>query len=80
MLELALGGQSGVAVTRPHGNHQDVGSNPATARNEKQALGVPLQKVAQRSNRISKKDRRCKAELELWQKNENKQTKKKIWP
>ena len=23
------------AVTRPHGNHQDVGSNPADARNEK---------------------------------------------
>ena len=28
-------GQSGAAVTRPHGNHQDVGSNPAEARNEK---------------------------------------------
>ena len=30
-----LGGQSGAAVRRPHGKHQDVGSNPAAARNEK---------------------------------------------
>ena len=37
-----MGGQSGAAVTRPHGNHQDVGSNPATARNENQTLGDPL--------------------------------------
>ena len=44
-----VGGQSGAAVTRPHGNHQDVGSNPATARNEKNAQwadpcteGVPI--------------------------------------
>ena len=29
----------GVAVTRSHGMHQDVGSNPATARNEKRTLG-----------------------------------------
>ena len=34
-------GQSGAAVTRPHGNHQDVGSNPASARNEKRILGGP---------------------------------------
>ena len=33
-----MGGQSGVAVTRSHGNGQDVVSNPATARNEKQTL------------------------------------------
>ena len=43
-----LGGQSGAAVTRPHGNHQDVGSNPATARNEKTDIGqTPAQKVPQ---------------------------------
>ena len=30
-------GKSGVAVTLLHGNDQDVGSNPATARNEKNA-------------------------------------------
>ena len=29
-----IGGQSGVVVTRSHGNDQDVGSNPATARND----------------------------------------------
>ena len=34
-------------VTRPHGNAQDVGSNPAAARNEKRTSGTPLQKVAQ---------------------------------
>ena len=34
-------------VTHPHGNVQDVGSNPAGARNENQTLGTPLQKVAQ---------------------------------
>ena len=34
---IRLGGQSGAAVTRPHGNHQDVDSNPATAQNEKNA-------------------------------------------
>ena len=50
-----MGGQSGVAVTRSHGNGQDVVSNPATARNEKQTLG----------DRISVEDRRCKAELDL---------------
>ena len=38
-----LGGQSGAAVTCPHGNHQDVGSNPATAKNEKKrTMGRPL--------------------------------------
>ena len=41
VLTTCLGGQSGVAVTRPHGNHQDVGSNPAAARNEKRTLGGP---------------------------------------
>ena len=42
-----IGGQSSAAVTRPHGNIQDVGSNPAGARNGNQTLGTPLQKVAQ---------------------------------
>ena len=43
-----MGGQSGAAVTRPHGNHQDVGSNPAAARNEKTDIGqTPAQKVPQ---------------------------------
>ena len=37
------GGQSGAAVSRPHGNHQDVGSNPATARNENQTWGTPTE-------------------------------------
>ena len=42
------GCQIGVAVTRSHGKDQDVGSNPATARNEKRTLGdPPPQKVAQ---------------------------------
>ena len=42
--------QSGVAVTRPHGNHQDMSLNPATARNEKSDIGgPPAQKVAQGS-------------------------------
>ena len=41
------GGQSGAAVTRLHGNIQDVGSNPADERNENQTLGTTLQKVAQ---------------------------------
>ena len=36
-----MGGQIGVAVTRSYGNDQDVGSNPATARNENQTLGTP---------------------------------------
>ena len=38
---LYLGGQSGTAVRRPHGNDQDMGSNPAATRNEKWALGGP---------------------------------------
>ena len=43
-----LGGQSGEAVTRPHGNHQDLGSNPATARNEETHNGqTPAQNVPQ---------------------------------
>ena len=43
-----LGGQSGAAVTSLHGNHQDVGSNPATARNERTHNGqTPAQKVPQ---------------------------------
>ena len=37
----SIGGQTGVVVTRPHGKHQDVGSNLAAARNEKQTLGGP---------------------------------------
>ena len=60
-----FGGQSGAVVARPHGNTQDVGSNPAVTRKENQTLGTPLQKVAQWSNRISVEDRRCKAELDL---------------
>ena len=35
MLNTISGGQSGTAVKHPHGNHQDVGSNPAAARNQK---------------------------------------------
>ena len=34
-------GQSGAVVARPHGNTQDVDSNPAAARNEKRTLGDP---------------------------------------
>ena len=42
------GGQSSAAVPCPHGNDQDVGSNPAAARNERQISGDPLhRKVAQ---------------------------------
>ena len=42
------GGQSGAAATRPHSNHQDVGSNPATARNKKTDIGqTPAQMVPQ---------------------------------
>ena len=45
---LGHGGQSGVAVTHLHGNHQDMGSNPAAARNEKTDIGqTPAQKVPQ---------------------------------
>ena len=36
-----IGGQSGVAVKRLHGNHQDLGSNPPAARNEKRTFGGP---------------------------------------
>ena len=58
-------GQSSAAVTRPHGNVHDVGSNPAAARKENQTLGTPLQKVAQWSeHRISVEDRHCKDELD----------------
>ena len=43
-----MGGQGGAAVRRPHGKHQDVGSNSAAARNEKTDLGqTPAQKVPQ---------------------------------
>ena len=43
-----MGGQSGAAVTRLQGYHQDVGSNPAVARNEKTHIGqTPAQKVPQ---------------------------------
>ena len=45
---MANGDQSGAAVPRLHGNHQDVGLNPATARNEKTHNGqTPAQKVPQ---------------------------------
>ena len=49
LLSMAIDGtiagvQSGAAVTHPHGNHRDVGSNPATARNEKRTLDRPLHK------------------------------------
>ena len=61
-----LGGQSGVAVTRSHGKDQDVGSNPATARNQITHIRqTPAQKVPQLCGRISVEDRRCKAELDL---------------
>ena len=40
---MPIGGQSGAAVRRPHGMHQDVGLNPAATRNEKRrTLGRPL--------------------------------------
>ena len=40
------GGQSGVAVRRQHCMHEDVGSNPAAARNENTDFGqTPAQKV-----------------------------------
>ena len=59
-------GQSGVVVRRPHGNVQDVGSNPAANRNEKQTLGDPLHRRWPKGlDRISVEDRRCKAELDL---------------
>ena len=52
-----FGGQSGVAVTRSHGNDQDVGSNPAAARNEKTHIRqTPAQKVPQLCGRISVED------------------------
>ena len=71
-----MGGQSGVAVTHLHGNHQDVGSNPATARNENQTLGDPLHRRWPKGlDRISVEDWRCKAELDL-EKNRTKETKK----
>ena len=61
-----MGGQSGVAVTRSHGNYQDMGSNPGTARNEKRTLGNPLYRRWPKGlDRISVEDRRCKAELDL---------------
>ena len=48
-----MGIQSGAAVRRPHGMHQDVGSNPAAARNEKTHIGqTPAQKVPQLCGRI----------------------------
>ena len=64
--DTVVGGQSGVAVTRLHGNHQDVGSNPATGRNENQTLGDPLHRRWPKGlDRISVEDRRCKAKLDL---------------
>ena len=66
IIKFDMGGQSGAAVTRLHGNHQDVGSNPATARNENQTLGDPLHRRWPKGlDRISVEDRRCKAELDL---------------
>ena len=57
-------------VVRPHGNHQDVGSNSAMAKTKKRDIGqTPAQKVPQKSGRISVEDRRCKAELDLEEKN-----------
>ena len=45
-----LGGQSGVAVTRPHGNHQDVGFESCYCQKRKSDIGgPPAQKVAQGS-------------------------------
>ena len=45
---LYFGGESGAAVTRPHGYHQDVGLNPAASRNKKTDIGqTPAQKVPQ---------------------------------
>ena len=45
--------RSGAEVRRPHGMHQDVGSNPAAARNEKTHIGqTPAQKVPQLCGRI----------------------------
>ena len=53
MVLKVFGGQSGAAVRRPHGMHQDVGSNPAAARNEKTHIGqTPAQKVPQLWGRI----------------------------
>ena len=53
-----LGGQSGTAATRPHGNHQDVGSNPSTARNENQTSQDPLHRRWPKGlDRISVEDR-----------------------
>ena len=60
-----LGGQSGVAVSRSHGNDKDVGLNPATDRKKKHNGQTPAQKVPQLCGRISVEDRRCKAELDL---------------
>ena len=41
MALISFGGQSSTAVPRRHGNVQEVGSNPAGARNENQTLGDP---------------------------------------
>ena len=61
---LYLGGQSGTVVTRPHGSHQDVGSNPAAARNRINGLWEdPYTEGAP----IVRRDLsgRCKAELDM---------------
>ena len=51
-------GSQRVTVTCSHGNDQDVGSNPATDRNEKMHNGqTPAQKVPQLCGRISVEDR-----------------------
>ena len=44
-----IGGQSSAAVKCLHGNFQDVGSNPAAARNKNLTLRTPLQEVARGS-------------------------------
>ena len=45
---IRYGQSNGVAVTHSYGNDQDVGSNPATDRNEKTHNGqTPAQKVPQ---------------------------------
>ena len=63
---LRHGGQSSTAVPHPQGNGQDMGLNPAGARNENQTLGdPPHRRWPNGLDRISVEDRRCKAELDL---------------
>ena len=61
-----FGGLIGVAVTHSHGKDQDVGSNPAPAKNKNQTLGNPLHRRWPNGlDRILVEDRRCNAELDL---------------